>query len=57
MTDNVLVDPTNYDTYCVTAPSDARLPGGGGYQVCGLYDLNPSKFGQNQAVVAPSRTT
>jgi hypothetical protein len=54
VTDNVLVDQTNYDPYCITAPSDARLPGGGGYQVCGLYDLNPSKFGQNQAVVAPS---
>lgn len=46
VTDNLSVGPANYDPYCVTAPTDARLPGGGGYQVCGLYDLNPSKVGQ-----------
>jgi hypothetical protein len=28
--------------FCVNAPADASLPGGGGYQVCGLYDLKPS---------------
>jgi hypothetical protein len=44
--DNLLVDPTNYDSYCVTAPADVRIPGGGGNQICGLYDLNPLKFGQ-----------
>jgi len=50
-TDNVLVDRTNYDPYCITAPKDPRLPNGGGYQVCGLYDINPAKFGQVQTVV------
>ncbi len=34
----------NYDSYCVTVPSDPRLPDGGGNQICQLYDLNPSRF-------------
>jgi hypothetical protein len=33
--------------FCVNAPVDANLPNGGGYQVCGLYDLKPSVVAQN----------
>jgi hypothetical protein len=44
--DNVLVNPSDYDPYCITAPSSSLLPGGGGNQICGLYDLNPTKVGQ-----------
>ncbi len=40
VTDNLSVTPADYSPYCVTAPSDARLPDGGSYQVCGLYDVN-----------------
>jgi len=43
--DNLAVTPEDFDPYCVTAPVDPRLPGGGGYQVCGLYDIKPEKFG------------
>ena len=35
----------DFDSFCVTAPTNPQLPGGGGYQVCGLYDLKPAKFG------------
>jgi hypothetical protein len=52
VTDNLLVAPADYDTYCVTAPRNPKLPGGGGYQVCGLADIKPSKFGQVQNLVS-----
>ena len=46
VTDNLAVTPADFDPFCVTAPVDPRLPGGGGYEVCGLYSVNPAKFGQ-----------
>jgi hypothetical protein len=51
VTNNLDVTPADYSPYCVTAPLDPRLPHGGGYQVCGLYDLSPAKFGQVNNVV------
>ena len=36
--------PSAYQSYCVTAPVDPRLPNGGGNQICGYQDLNPSFF-------------
>jgi hypothetical protein len=44
-TDNLDVAPSDFQSYCVTAPTDSRLPNGGGYQICGLYDIVPTKFG------------
>jgi hypothetical protein len=44
VTDNVLVTPDDYSPYCVTVPTDPRLPGSG-RQLCGLYDINPARFG------------
>jgi hypothetical protein len=46
VTDNLAVTPADYSPYCVTAPPNAELPGGGGFEVCGLYDINPNRFGQ-----------
>jgi hypothetical protein len=43
--DNTLVGPADYDPFCINAPVDARLPGGGGERICGLFDLNPAKVG------------
>jgi hypothetical protein len=45
-TDNQAVPASAYDSYCFTAPADARLPGGGGNQICGMFDINPSFFGR-----------
>ena len=50
-TDNRAVTPADYDPFCVTAPTDSRLPNGGGYEVCGLYDVSPAKFGQRDNFV------
>ena len=46
VTDNRAVVPSDYSPYCVTAPVDERLGSVSGSQLCGLYDVNPSKFGQ-----------
>lgn len=51
VTDNVLVAGVDYDPYCITAPVDSRLPGGGGNQLCGLYDIKSAKFGQVSSLV------
>jgi hypothetical protein len=51
VTDNVLVNASDFQTFSVTAPVDSRLPGGGGQTITGLYDLNPARFGQVQNVV------
>jgi len=51
VTDNEAVLPTDYSPFCITEPVDPRLPGGGGNQQCGFYDLNPNRFGQVQNFV------
>jgi len=51
VTDNQAVPASAYDSYCVTAPRDPRLPGGGGNQICGLYDVNPAYFGRVDQLV------
>ena len=53
-TQNTLVSPGDFDQFCVTAPTDPRLPNGGGYQICGLSAIKPSAFGLSKPVVKPT---
>jgi hypothetical protein len=49
--DNLAVTPDDFDQFCVTAPTnDPRLPVAG-QQICGFYDVKPSKVGQSQNLV------
>lgn len=54
VTDNTLVGAGDYDPFCITAPLDSRLPGGGGYDVCGMANINPAKLGVVQTVETES---
>jgi hypothetical protein len=55
VTDNQLVQQSDYTPYRITAPSDPRLPNGGGYVVDGLFDLAPALFGRVDNLIADSR--
>ena len=48
VTDDLRVAAEDFTQFTMVAPADARLPGGGGYTVTGLYNLKPEKFGQAQ---------
>jgi hypothetical protein len=52
--DNAATTVADYDPFCVTAPRDTRLPGGGGNQICGLYDIKPAVFGRQDNLVTRS---
>jgi hypothetical protein len=43
--DSRALSPADYDPFSVTAPSDPRLPGGGGYVISGFSDIKPGRFG------------
>lgn len=45
---DVTATAANFSPYCMTVGSNAALPGGGGNQVCGFYDINPAQFAQQQ---------
>jgi len=54
-TDNLAISPGDMATYTITAPLDPRLPGGGGYAIGPLYDINPSVFGQSDLLVKSTK--
>jgi hypothetical protein len=54
VTRNLAVQPSNFTEYGITAPVDSRLPGGGGYPISGLYDIDPALFGVINYQVQPA---
>jgi hypothetical protein len=55
VTENTLYGPEAFDEYCITAPTDSRLPSNvSGQQLCGYYDLNPQFFGRGTLRVTNS---
>jgi hypothetical protein len=54
VTDNLRVTPADYSPYCVTVPTDTRLPLSG-QQLCGLYDINPNVFGQVDNLISRNK--
>ena len=46
VSDNLALANGDLTPYTVLAPSDSRLPNGGGYSIGTLYDVVPSKSGQ-----------
>ncbi len=53
--DNQALEANDLTPFSITAPADARLPGGGGYVISGLYDVVPEKAGQVNNLIADSR--
>src|SRR6202035_2389969 len=54
VTANTATTPAGYNPYCVATPVNSSLPGGGGQQLCGLYDVTPTLFGHVQNLVQQS---
>lgn len=55
VTDNRAVGVGDFTPFSITAPSDSRLPNGGGYVVDGLYNVVPTKSGQTDSFTTWAR--
>jgi outer membrane receptor protein involved in Fe transport len=53
VTDNQKVTPSDFNEYCITAPTNPALPNSG-QQLCGLFDVKPSLFGQSDNLARPA---
>ena len=53
---NEAVTPADFDPYCITTPVDKGLPGGGGQQVCGLFNVSETRFGKSSQLWRNSRS-
>jgi hypothetical protein len=54
VTTNAALTAANFDTFCVTAPTNERLGATSGQQICGLYDEKVADFGRTNSVVTQS---
>ena len=54
-TRNLALTNSDFSTFCVTAPTDPKLPVSG-QQICGFYDIAPSKIGATNNIVDISDT-
>ena len=54
VTDNLLITAADFDPFCVTSPVNPGLPGGGGQQICGLFDLQRAKVGLTDNLIRSS---
>jgi hypothetical protein len=52
--DNRRVTAAQFDRFSITAPSDPRLPNGGGYVLENLYNVTPALFGQTDNLLTDS---
>ena len=55
VTDNLATTAADYQTFSITAPSDPRLPDGGGYVINNLKDVNPALFGTIKNLLIDSK--
>jgi hypothetical protein len=53
--DNRAVLASDFDQFSITAPSDSRLPHGGGYTVAGIYNVQPLKATQTDTLTTWAR--
>ena len=56
VTDNLLVEPSDYDRYSIPVPLDPRLPGGGGGVIDDLWNITPAKFNLSQNLIVAADT-
>jgi len=54
VTRNILAGPSDYDPFCVTAPTDPLLGAVSGQQICGFMNIKPTLFGQVNNLIEPA---
>ena len=53
-TTNRALTAGNFDSFCVTVPTDAALGETSGKQICGLFDVKPANFGTVDTLITQS---